>query len=892
MPRFTRPVCALLLWCAVAAPALSDPIRLARAADRNAPDASSAPAASGETLQHTHPLGADPGLGQLRDFLGAGGRMGRLASDAAYDTYNAENYGAAVNRLYVAHVFAPDDAEVLRCLGFAAKSWGRYELAYDALQLAVVYGPDNYTAWWWLGDTQRLLGRYDAALDSMVRAREAAPDSVRAELSGYVDYTRGLANDTPAWEYFDYHREFAKRHETTRRARRAIAEYQRALEVMPEFPAEDTEAWARLGYTCLQMAVQYAYLQEFATAEIYYGRAAQHYRQAQNRPQLVRCLSGMAECYFQRARRGPGQQTALLDEALGYREEAYTLAATLHDLAQQRLTLGRYLETLAERYPAGHERMKELRAQAALELPRSGVVTGYGLVAIALGEAACRLAEEDLGGARLSYLMAVDFLEDSEYLEDTLRLASTQARLAHLYYRQGHHAAAIDAGGDALAAIAKVRSFVHGQALFRSSAWVTLREASGAIVRAAIATDDVQQALAAIEEYKERQLEMVLGGATRDDSHHEDRALEASLAGTRLSELQDDLAAVQVEDNAERVARIQRYISRERTRLERLALHPTYDRRAQLLFEHAAYGGLDTLQTALGPETGLVHYIVDRYGACAVVVHEDGATGVLIEEAGETWVAEAVHALQQAVNSGGEAVEAREALGQRLLAPVADHLGGGRVFVAPDFALHGVPFDMLTVEGEALLEVAAVSHVLSGAHLVHALEAPAAEEKEEEEETVRVRAATDGTEAAVCDPAAPYAQLVIEAPVRVWPENPIESALLLAAGRGFDGRLLWQELLVAKLPARAAFLCLGDGWPARPRDGAVLQALRQAFAYGGTPSLAFNLWGASCTEAAEHFAAHSLTAETLRAWKQEQRKTGAPLAGWGGLVHYGVRPAG
>lgn len=884
-----RGVAALLLGLAVlcahaAAEQAGAPLRVARAeSSASVLPALEMPSAAAGSRQRTHLLGADPGMAALLEQLGAAKRFGRIAREQAMAAYDQSGYEAAVPLLYTAHVLQPRDPDLLRFLGFAAKSTGRYELACDALERAAIDTPNEYTVWWWLGDAQRLLGHYEESVESMERARGLAPEEEQVDLGGYVDYSVRLADPAPSWEHFDYHRDFANRHRAHRRARRLVAELQAALDRVPEFDPGDTEAWARLGWVCSEIGYQYMFLMDYETALLYFERAVRHYRRIGSAAETARNLNNAADAFAARAECDWPRHAHWLRQAVRHRQDAYAIARGLPDPAQQRYTLGRYIEDLAWSVPPGDPKLVELRAVASRELPRQGDIEDYSMAAVAQGEAVCRLAAGDYGGARQLLEKVLPHIDASEFLEDTIRAARTRALLAHIYSEQGQMQTAIAYGVEAVETLDRVRTFIHADAFALSPAIPILRLAGCSVLRAAIGNGDWEFAVRIAEDLKQRVEHALLGGAIADELHFSDFALEAALTRARIPEIEIELSRARADGRNEDAASLRAHLGHARGRLEALLLPVSYARTAQLNFEFMPQRVSTEIQAALPDGAMFVSFAVGRFGACQLVITPETIDGAYLPDADETTLTVLAGEVRKALAEGVDPAPLLDDLGERL--GLAGLGAPPLLFVSPDDPLFDLPMDLARTGGRFLFEDSAVAHVLGGAHLVHALALPPAGEAP----PLWCTAAEGCAETDLRAPGAPHGALYLEAPAHVRMDSLINSALLLRGGAGADGRLSFAELLAHPLPARVAGVCLGDGWPGDAPPGLPMRVFAQAMAYADVAAFTANTGHAPCPVLRALVEAEGLDAGALAVLKRDGLEQGRPPAEWAPWAFYGAR---
>ena len=836
------------------------------------------------SLQHTHYFGADPGMAALRLFLGAGGRLDTLARTAAEAAYGGPDLKSSIHLLYTTHVFAPGDDLSLRRLGFAAKTSGYYELAYDALRHATTVNPDSYEAWWWLADTDRLLGFYDEAVEHMGRARDLAPATETANLQDFVTYSENLANPERTWDTFNTHRDFAQRHRDTRRVRRAAAEYQATLDHAPSFAPDNTDAWARIAWISMQMGYQYAFLQEHETAAFYFEQAARLYGHTLVPLDVGRCLNDEADSFAVLAVTEPAQRNTWLDQAIQCRERALDLNQNASDPVQSRYTVGRLLEDAVTRYGTNNPRVAELRLLAVNELPWSGAIEDFSLVAMAEGEAACRLAEGDLGGARQLFERIRPYLAGSEYLSNTFRVARLDYTMAYIHQQQGHAGAAIEAAQNALASVAQARTYLHAEAFLRSPAAWILRYAHCAVARGALSMGDFAQALATTEAYHATRLNIILDSATPSKAIFADRGIEVKLAKARLDSLAALRAEAKADGDSEALAWAAANEARENEHLQQIRTYPQDAENVGLERIEEYPVGPNALQQALPADALYIAYLTDPWGSCAVTAGTEGLGGATLDGASEAMLLDAVLAFQQAIRGNGDAAAPLQALAQALMAPLAATLGQRRLLIAPDDMLYTLPFAALPLANGFLVQQNDVALVTSAAQIVQSMEyAPTPGEG-----ALVCRAAEGGSEAMLYAENHPLVAY-IEAPVDVWPGAAPLSALLLRPGGGEDGRLHLSEIATHVISS-AVTLCLGDGWPPTSAPFETVQSLAHSLKLAGTGAAVFNLWPADCATMRDGTALNFSGAHAFCAWQRDAIAAGSPLSAWSNYQFYGPLP--
>ena len=847
MPLLSR-ILPVLVVC-VAAPGILQP-QLAAAADAPLHLARVAPGEKADTsldttdispMQDALKFGATAGNQILLNLLGPHEGLTQASKNAAMTTYNAEKNAEAVPLLLWAHVLDPADTDLLRRLGFALKSTGRYEYAHDALVLALKREPQDFNAWWWLGDVQRLLGDYASSVMSMQNAVKYAPSDRKAELSDYVMYSESLISPDKTWENCSAHASFAQRHEGNRRPRRTILEFSSALEHAPEAGDSDSEGLARLGWLNSRLAYSYAYLKEFEPAALYFKHAVSHYGRSKSPVDVVQNLNAWADALELLAEVTPASRDALLDESIQHREEALDIIKNENNPDQRRHTLGRFLYTLAMRFPVSEPRLIEIREQAAKELPWRGPINEFSVASIAIGEAACRMREKDFAGARIVIEMVMTYLDQSLFLEDTERQARLNGWLAGIYNEQGHFEKSVEAGIAGLKTIDRVRTYVPGDVFLRTTAPVSLRAISCELFRSALGQGQQNEAFARMEEYKARSLRGALGSKIADEGHLVDWAAEKAMIQIRLPQFEAEAAAARDQGEPEQTQRLESVISRDHMRLDWMASRPASAASSHLRYVPPPACSLEDLQKALPANTAYLGYVLGPDASCALWVSPDSVEGFVLPDAKALPVEDLVRRARGGNPAAAADQAALDELGKLLLAPLGDRLAVERIFISPDANLFGLPFEAARPDGSRLIDRCSAAYVLSAAHLVQAL-------KRDRTPLAEVTSCCDGascTRSAVLDSEPEGTGLSLCAPVELWLPNVMDSNLAFTGSAGQE-RVYFADFLNRALPRSYICFCLGGSWSANGIEGPELQALLESVSSGDLGAVRINLWQGEC----------------------------------------------
>ncbi len=671
----------------------------------------------------------------------------------AMAAYEEEDYEAALPLLIEAYALNPADIEAAGRLGYAAKETGAYEKAMEALEAAVAAQPDEHYYWWWLSDTQRLLGKYEAALKSMERARDLAPAETRHELQEYVAYTSILADNTPSWENFLQHLDFAERHRKLRRVRRQIEEYIRALEVVPDYEAGALEPLGRLAWVYQQIGVQYNYIEEPDVAVDYFLVALDYAREAESLEDAMRNEQFLAIAHGLQADRDVVVGRQLLERTADRWRNARDIAEAIGDIPYHRYTQGRLLETLARTRPLDDAEVIAVRAANIKEVPWQGPINEFSTADAAVGEAAARLKEGDYAGARILYEMALPYYEESQYLSDYHRLRDLYLALARVYYQQGHYQESLRQADLASEKATEARQYTDTDAFNRSAGDHALRRIAAARARAYVALDLGKNAFVAIENYKHQQLLNLMGGSIVDDAARTDAVSEKTVLQSRLEMLEGRLARAREANDAVETERILGRIEKDSARLAWLDRGVAFIAPQTLAFKPAPVVAADALQQVLSDDVAFISYLFDLWGGIAVVITKDNLiTALLIPTDGDIQSAAAAVAkafVQKEELSAPKSVLRN--LYQELITPLASRLNAATLIISADTASDGLFFHAFLDDETWLADTVAVAYADTASQLVALLELETIAPKR-----ARMALVRKDVHAQRCDAAAPF----------------------------------------------------------------------------------------------------------------------------------------
>ena len=774
------------------------------------------------------------------------------------EAYEKGELPKAVEFLTAAHALDPKDVEVTGRLGFALKETGGYEKALAVLKEATAAKPDDYYYWWWLSDTQRLLGLYKEAVESMAKSRDVAPADTAKSLQEYVDYTAALADRNASWTNFAQHIDFAERHRKNHRVRRQIAEYANALDVAPPVTDDNKEGLARLTWINQEIGTQFDYIEEPDVAVDYFNAALDYANRAALKSDAMRNHQNLAIAWRMLYERAPEKNAPLLEKAISEWTATLALAKETSDTVYTRYAQGRLLDCLALARPLSDPLTVETRAANDKEVPWKGPVNEFSVAEAVAGEAACRLAEGDFGGARVVLELCLPYFEQSNYLSDYQRSLELYLALAWAYQKQDHPAEALKVMEKADKKAVQAREFVDADAFNRGSGDRMLRGLSVAKARAHATLNEGDAALSAIDAYKSARLRNLLGSKVKDDAARTDAASERDTTRRRIAWLEVRRDTAKNANDTVETARIEGRIASDRARLAWLDREIDVAAPDTLRYEGIPEAGPDTLRAAVPEGTVVLDYLFDKRGGVGVAVLRSASTARLIDTSDSALRAASARIVPADPAASGPVLSE---LGEKLIKPfVPEWTGTAQVVVCTDPATDHIPFGALQNDGAPW--AVTLSSADSAAQFAHLLAAPAvnparlravlsredragafaapAEGTPPVERKIGAEATPDALVADAQPTDAVHAACLIDA----RPSDTMLCALVLAGENG-AGELPMARLLGSPVPAAVFSLDWAPSAPDMEWRGEMLSALTETLRVGGCGT---QIGRASCRE--------------------------------------------
>lgn len=852
---------------------------------------------------------SDASVRLWREYLGFGAELGRAYQQLGEAAYQQQDYMSASRYFSVAHDLLPRETGFLARLGFAYKEIGEYEKAEELLFEATVGEPTNGEYWIWLGDAQRLLGKYEEAVTTFMTAVDMAPQAQKEEFRSFMVYTEGLGARVSSWEAFELHRDFAKRHDTARRWLRLIAEYYASLDVCPQVGFDENDAFLRKAWVHNNVGLNYAHIKDYGPALDHWMQSARLYREAKSPQDVTLALQSVALTYLVLADIEEDRREEHLRTAIAFLDQLHDTAIEGARLPHARYALGAKLLALSELNPLDDPAVVDLRAKVKRELPWQGPINDFSVASIAEGEAACRLKEGDYAGARIVYEMVLPYYAESGYLSESEKGARYFATQAYIYHLQGHDREALEATDSGLKKLLEIRQFLDPDAFNRSNNGKSLRYLYAARARSLVAQGDAERALEYLEEYKTQTRRDMLGSKVTEAASRTDYTTEEQLIRWRMPKLREQReAAYDARDNRE-MARLDARTAADEARLARLEKKIAFAPPGRLSLRQLETLRAARLKEALPSDTTLLHLILDQFGGVAVVLAPEGVSGVLLPEANDRAVSEALRRYYAGVEEN--TAQARTALAElyrMLIAPVRDKLKTRMLYVATDDLLLQAPLDALGMDGKALLDDFTVCGTPSGSYLAQALRqerngrgtALAMLTREGSGEAMQsalgqfssteTLAGNTAVESRLWATGAAYDVLHLSCPVEYFANDVMLSNLRLGKDDSQDGSLHLADLLTLSLPASLVVLDAAPLDGAKQVPGRAIGACVEGFMHTGAPALVYNLYAVSPKRSGEFFetfyreAAKGSKAEALRAAKLAYRAAHPDDLGWTAYV--------
>lgn len=640
-----------------------------------------------------------------KEFLGMDIRLGDAYRQMGQSSFQEGRLEDTIKMLSVAKDFLPEDPDMLAALGYAQKETGRYEDAIVNLKRASELKGAEALVWLWLGDAYRLMGNYEESYRALLTARDLASEEQTDEFADFVSYTERLMDLAPSWDNFETHRDFLGRHNDARRSLRMVDEYVQALKVAPPVAEDDKDNLFKLGWVHLQMGTQYAFIKQPALAVDHYLQSKDFYTRAGSDSDLMRIHQNLALAYEALAARYPQKRIDYLEAAAASWETSLEAARTAGDAEYTRHSQGGLLAVLASLKPMDDEKVVALRAALAKEIPWRGPINEFSIASATRGEAACRLVEGDLGGARTLIEMADSYYEGTGFLVDLELRSESLVQLAEIYLAQEHAQQAIASANQAITQVTGLREYLDTDGFLRSGNGHTLRRATTAVALGALREGSPEQAFEAIESYQTQLADDLLGSRVRDEAWRTDFATEEKLLLEREGWYRSELDKATAARDTARVDWLNERLEVNAARVKRLALADSLPAASQISYRSVVPLTALQAQAALTPDTTILHITTGEAGGVAVMMNGAEVRGIPLPEARGHVVAKAVDALRTACNAGDDSAAAThaETLRKVLLEPLASILPAtGSLAFSGDALTKLLPLRLLDPEGTVL----------------------------------------------------------------------------------------------------------------------------------------------------------------------------------------------
>lgn len=777
---------------------------------------------------------------------------------------------------------------------------GKYEQGLELLDQVLAAHPDTLRYLEWQGDMQWRVGDYEASLATLKRARELTDTDRREWVEKRIAMVNRLLLTGKSYDAHYGHATAARWLRDVGRYDRAIIEYEKTIDAIED----DGSQFANesIGEYHYQIGICYNRVDRPVEALPYIERAIPYLEKASRVDRLAplyQTLSGVyaALVYKERERKQEWLEKRLAAQKL---QERYAYESNNDHMARH--ALGDIVRSQFALYgregvdPAYVEKMRSW-------IPGDGPIAGCDIASIVSAELRLCKSDGDLERARTLGAKLVEFNKNfalqypSEYADVALGLQD----LASLSLQLDEPEVSIAYCDEALGYLDRVRS-LHTVDAFKQSASASVsRSIHQTAVEAALTLGDADRALGYSERAKGRALLDLLG--TKPVPEGKKPAPQAQReekeALVRVNQLALLAEEARVAGNAESTRSLERTLSIEQTRYERLKedLDSAKKRVPSLESMHA----LSAEETAsFVKDFTFISYTLTPQRAYALVVNGRGVTAVELEEARVGGIERLVGGLKAEVRGAqgtardlaleptGDAPATSEAprldpstgkpipqnsakrLYQHLFAPLEHLIDTEIVYICPDESLNLLPFEMLVDgEGRCLVERYAFAYTPSASVLKfcmdrerHARDAllalgnpnlrnPQLRLFHAEDEVnllgslfpgARVLTFDAATETAVRQYAGECDVLHLACHGEMNLDDPMLTSLRLAPDDANDGYLHAGEVFDLDLTASLVVLSACESGLGELSTGNELMGLTRAFLYAGAPAVVASLW--------------------------------------------------
>lgn len=550
------------------------------------------------------------------------------------------------------------------------------------------------------------------------------------------------------------------------------------------------------------------------------------------------------------------------------------------------------VEEAIKTYERGLVRIKEVGLKTYVE---GDIYQGLGT--LYLGQKDYARAEENLQKA----------LRIAEKLQHAQVIERASHQMGDLYRETRRPAEAIPYYKKAIVSIEASRSTLESEE-FRSSFFENKRQTYSGIILAYIADKDWEQAFNYTERARSRAFLDILGSKVKlaqGPLLAEELALQA-----RMSALRAELAAQEEESEEDEEAADPKQLVRELEEAQKayndFLAKVRKENKEQASLMNVEPLSLKETQQLLDPGVTMLEYFVVRDRVLLWVVERDRIRFVSSPVTRKELVTK-VGALRESVFQLGETEKFRassQELYKLLIEPALPHIRGKELLIIPHDVLHYLPFQaLISAQGKYLIQDYPV-YYLSSASLIQftrekrraggeralvmgnpslgdaAYNLRFAEREAKEVAVVYPKSAVylkeEASKPRAIASSPNFEMLHFAVHAEFNEEDPLSSALLLAAEGKEDGRLRVGEIFSLNLKADMVVLSACETGLGKISSGDEIIGLTRAFIYAGTPSVMTTLWKVndrSSYELMREFYQHLKTSKKSEALRQAQLKT-------------------
>lgn len=736
----------------------------------------------------------------------------------------------------------------------------------------------------------RALGWYDRAVETYEHAIALSGDQQNEELESEYNAALWMISDKMEETKFWRHFEQGMRHTKVGRTDRAAAEDALALEVLEAMQKQGVEMQSN--YTDFYIGKCH---EGIANGMALMGQFEKAYEHAKLAVRFLRAYNGdrypiayAMNMAAQKANDFANSLDPADPRAMELREEAAQLGKDAVEFCNtyqvghvRRHAMATLVSVLHELGREDDPLFTQMREEMLPRTLPDGAQSDCSMVQAAMAEGRIAYQNKDYARAAQLYEWTKQRKGSDSVITSLRERFGQSTALVHCYAELGEPKKVVEAAEQMLEAADQLRLRLNDDVMKRRLVGLNLHSAVAIAAQAYLDMDQARFAFQLSERYKGRALaELVRGKALLPlPSTPAAAPAPAVVAGAP--------AEAAVDDPIANLGSTLRDLKIEQTAITRL------EQDTRVAEKTVASLGTDLAFKApeLMPMTKyftLVSYVFGNKTGMALVLKEDGVTGVPLPELTNARLTELLFKLREAYDTRGaaprdlaiesthgeagappDAAEVSEALYDLLIGPVLPHVDKPLLYLCTDGVLNYLPFDLLQKDGRYLVEDYAIAYTPSTSFLKGLLDKPRPERNtilalgnpnlknpafrlvNAEAEALEVRqlfsagnafVQDNATEAMVYAYAAEADILHFACHGETNEDNPMLTALRLAPDAEHDGYLHAGEVFDLQLKPSLVVLSACNSGVGETSTGNELMGLTRSFFYAGAQSIVASLW--------------------------------------------------